>query len=84
MLLFFYHAHSIDEIHARNSASGDTQYMQTNNYVGTTLYVSVSSSTPISAKTYYKLSLQHMRGAVLVRLNDQTEQIIRDKSSFSR
>lgn len=24
-----------------------------------------------------------MRGAVLVRLNDETEQIIRDKSSFS-
>lgn len=36
-----------------------------------------------SAMTYCKFRRQHMRGALLVRLNDETEQIIRDKSSVS-
>lgn len=36
-----------------------------------------------SAMTYCKFRPQHMRGALLVRLNDETEQIIRDKSFVS-
>lgn len=36
-----------------------------------------------SVMTYRTFGLQHTRGALLVRLNDETEQIIRDKSFFS-
>lgn len=55
------------------------KHMQANNNVGRTVY----------CRSHHQLSfvitprLQHMWGAVLVRLNDKAEQIIRDKSSFS-